>query len=295
MAGSFATLSNETFRWFYQSCWEELHRLFTRQDIVHIDSSTETLFPNGCKSLSDLFALLETLVSITKRNETQGILIDTVRGFGQFMTFFLGPCWTYLKKVLSETPNEVIIAIKIVQRSTRQMQSLCAHAKVTRDSALLPYVPKVKKQLEQMIYLIRETLKKEGVEDAFWMGNLKNRYLNGEEVNDEGDQQLMERKQKKRGKTSDIKPKRVKVKREKVVDMEAVEEENTEEESENNDNNDNKDHNDSSDNSDNSDTSNDTEDYLVCNKYILKSLQLPSHFSFDFRFHAFFASFFFFS
>lgn len=291
MEGSFATLSNETFRWFYQSCWEELHRLFTRQDIVHIDSSTETLFPNGCKSLSDLFALLETLVSITKRNETQGILIDTVRGFGQFMTFFLGPCWTYLKKVLSETPNEVIIAIKIVQRSTRQMQSLCAHAKVTRDSALLPYVPKVKKQLEQMIYLIRETLKKEGVEDAFWMGNLKNRYLNGEEVNDEGDQQLMERKQKKRGKTSDIKPKRVKVKREKVVDMEAVEE-NTEEESENNDNNDNKDHNDSSDNSD---TSNDTEDYLVCNKYILKSLQLPSHFSFDFRFHAFFASFFFFS
>ena len=154
------------------------------ETVLQVD---ETACRAKLQELSQSFSLLESLVSVTKKNETPAVLSDTIRFFGQFLSYFLGPCWAFLKSLLVSMGGEVVFAVKIVQRSTRQIQSLCAHAKITRNSAILAYVPKIKKQLEQLIYLIRETLKKAGAEDAFWMGNLKNRYLNGEEVDEERD------------------------------------------------------------------------------------------------------------
>ena len=159
------------------------------ETVLQVD---ETACRAKLQELSQSFSLLESLVSVTKKNETPAVLSDTIRFFGQFLSYFLGPCWAFLKSLLVSMGGEVVFAVKIVQRSTRQIQSLCAHAKITRNSAILAYVPKIKKQLEQLIYLIRETLKKAGAEDAFWMGNLKNRYLNGEEVNEERDLGMME-------------------------------------------------------------------------------------------------------
>ena len=130
------------------------------ETVLQVD---ETACRAKLQELSQSFSLLESLVSVTKKNETPAVLSDTIRFFGQFLSYFLGPCWAFLKSLLVSMGGEVVFAVKIVQRSTRQIQSLCAHAKITRNSAILAYVPKIKKQLEQLIYLIRETLKKAGV------------------------------------------------------------------------------------------------------------------------------------
>ena len=90
---------------------------------------------------------------------------------------------------------------------------------MTKESSILTYVPKIKKQLEQMIYVIKEALKKEGAEDAFWLGNLKNRYLDGQEVTEERDEEM---KQKKRARSTSKKASK-KVCVSSVVDDEAVE------------------------------------------------------------------------
>lgn len=132
----------------------------------------------------------------------------------------------FLTKLLVRFSSEVVFIVKIIQRCTRQIQSLCAHAKIVKDASMMTFVPKIKKQLEQMIYLIKETLKKEGAEDAFWLGNLKNRYLNGKEVTEEEDRLLSERKRGRREKSTEIIEKRPKVKEEvkkTIVDEEAME------------------------------------------------------------------------
>ena len=204
------------------------------ETLIVSDEDCQTML----ERLKRLFTLLEVLVTVTKRNEKQTILSCTIKNFGTFMTFFLDRCWSFLTKLLSRFSSEVVFTVKIVQRCTRQIQSLCAHAKIVKDSSMLAYVPKIKKQLEQMIYIIKETLKKEGAGDAFWLGNLKNRYLNGKEVTEEGDKQLEERKRKsKTGNDDDGEEKRIKVKREvKRVPVEEeameVEKDETEESSE---------------------------------------------------------------
>lgn len=215
----FKTLTKEDFVYFFTAVCDELLRMIESvkvEEVLLVDD-------DACKALlselKHLFVLLEVVVTITKKNDRQAVLVYTVKCFGQFMTFFLGPCWGVLKQLLVRFTSEIMVLIKIVQRCTRQIQSLCAHAKVTKDSSILTYVPKIKKQLEQMIYVIKETLKKEGAEDAFWLGNLKNRYLDGKEVTEEGDEELQQKREKRTNRGS----KRVRAEVEKAIDDQAVE------------------------------------------------------------------------
>ena len=216
---SIKTLTSDSFAGFFVSVCDELVQsiegLKVNEVLLVDDDACQAMLTEMKKH----FALLEVVVSITKKNDKQAILVHIVKCFGQFMTFFLGPCWSFLKKLLTRFTSDIMILIKIVQRCTRQIQSLCAHAKVTKESSILTYVPKIKKQLEQMIYVIKEALKKEGAEDAFWLGNLKNRYLDGQEVTEERDEEM---KQKKRERSSSKKASK-KVCVSSVVDDEAVE------------------------------------------------------------------------
>ena len=230
----FKLITKDSFRYFFASSFAECIRVIVNMNI----SETVLISDENCRLVLDrikrLFALLEVLVTVTKKNDKQVVLNCTIKNFGQFLTFFLDTCWGFLTKLLARFSSDVVFVVKIIQRCTRQIQSLCAHAKIVKDSSMLAYVPKVKKQLEQLIYLIRETLKKEGAEDAFWLGNLKNRYLNGQEVTEEGDRQLSKKRGKKRG--EDEGAKRVK-EEPKIVEEEAMEaeeenEDDTEESSE---------------------------------------------------------------
>ena len=229
---SLASLAGDTFRWFFQAACGEFLRILSELRVETVLLVDEAACRAKLQELSRAFSLLESLVSVTKKNDSPAVLSDTIRFFGQFLSFFLGPCWAFLQRLLVSMAGEVVFAVKTVQRSTRQIQSLCAHAKLTRNSAVLAYVPKIKKQLERLIYAIRETLKKAGAEDAFWMGNLKNRYLNGEEVSEERDLGFRETgetgetargKGRKRGKQAAGRAKRRRVQTEELAADEAME------------------------------------------------------------------------
>ena len=174
-----------TFKLYFTAANEELLRAIENLKLDEILLVDDTKCEEQLSVLRRLFTLLEMLVLVTRKNDKQTILTTTLKFFNVFMTLFLGPCLKFLRNVLQRFPAEVVSIIKTVQRSTRQVQSLCAHAKATKDSATLAHVPRIKKQLEQLIYQIKDTLKKLGAEDAFWLGNLKNRYLNGDEIVDD--------------------------------------------------------------------------------------------------------------
>lgn len=53
---------------------------------------------------------------------------------------------------------------------------------VNQDTSLTRYVPLVRKSLETLVYRVKVMLALNKCSNAFWMGNLKNRDLQGEEL-----------------------------------------------------------------------------------------------------------------
>ena len=226
----FRSLTAGTFLAYYNAASETAVSVL---ESLELAGNEETA---GVEALRRMLSLEELLVSVTRRNASAGVLAGTLRSFVAFMSVFLGPCASYLRGVLTRRPSEAVAAIKTLQRSTRQVQSLCAHAKMTREAMALRHVPRVKKQLEQVIYVIGDMLKQVGAEDAFWLGNLKNRAIDGQEIREEEP------------------AKRVKVKEEQGEAM-AVEEEAEEAGSEENEEN---------EENENEETSEETEECVVC-------------------------------
>ena len=147
-----SALTATTFKYFFSGAYEELLRILEGQDCEKVTLVDDEACKSKLAMLRKLFVYLDLLVSVTRKNDKQAILAATIKYFGQFMTLFLGPCLTFLRAVIQRFPADVVSMIKMVQRSTRQIQSLCAHVKVTKETATLAHVPKIRKQLEQLIY-----------------------------------------------------------------------------------------------------------------------------------------------
>ncbi len=107
--------------------------------------------------------------------------------------------------------DAVLDMLKDFQQSTRQLHNICAHGKVClrcrpctaarrdvecsaltratwgvlqvlRDSTMMGNVPALKRAMETVIYRIKSLLMEHRLMDAFEVGNLKNRSLDGKEV-----------------------------------------------------------------------------------------------------------------
>uniref|UniRef100_A0A3Q4GAA2 FA complementation group D2 n=1 Tax=Neolamprologus brichardi TaxID=32507 RepID=A0A3Q4GAA2_NEOBR len=72
--------------------------------------------------------------------------------------------------------------LKTFQLSTRQLHHMCGHSKMHQDTSLTNHVPALKKSLELFVYRVKAMLTLNNCQEAFWMGNLKNRNLKGEEI-----------------------------------------------------------------------------------------------------------------
>ena len=102
---------------------------------------------------------------------------------------------------LENTRNSILLLFKTVQQSTRSLQIICNHLKYTENvkgsanannnnaknsnnssNAINSSIPNLKKSLESLIFKVKEILTRSGCLNAFWMGNLKHRDLEGKEL-----------------------------------------------------------------------------------------------------------------
>ena len=74
--------------------------------------------------------------------------------------------------------------IKNVQTVTRQMQYLCNHGKMVKSHLLAKLVPGVKKTLEEFLFQMKCALERTGQIDAFWVGHLKQKNIDGSAIVD---------------------------------------------------------------------------------------------------------------
>ncbi len=84
----------------------------------------------------------------------------------------------------SRDRESVLLLFKTVQQATRGLQVICNHLKydiINKSSDQLA-IPNLKRSLESVIFRVKELLTRSGCLGAFWMGNLKHRDLDGQEL-----------------------------------------------------------------------------------------------------------------
>uniref|UniRef100_A0AAA9SVI2 FA complementation group D2 n=1 Tax=Bos taurus TaxID=9913 RepID=A0AAA9SVI2_BOVIN len=110
------------------------------------------------------------------------ILINLIKYGRLFVEAFLKQCMPLLDFSFRKHREDVLSLLETFQLSTRLLHHLCGHSKIHQDTKLTKHVPLLKKTLELLVCRVKAMLILNNCREAFWLGNLKNRDLQGEEI-----------------------------------------------------------------------------------------------------------------
>ncbi|KFP79964.1 Fanconi anemia group D2 protein, partial [Acanthisitta chloris] len=180
-SSTYPTLSRQTFPVFF------------RVMMAQLESSVKSI-PAGKPSDSSE-AQLEKLLRWNIAVRNFHILINLVKVFDSrpvlsiclkygrlFVEAFLKLAMPLLDHSFKKHRDDVQSLLKTLQLSTRQLHHMCGHSKIHQDIGLTNHVPWLKKSLEQFVYRVKAMLAFNHCQEAFWVGILKNRDLQGEEI-----------------------------------------------------------------------------------------------------------------
>ncbi|XP_060810496.1 Fanconi anemia group D2 protein [Amyelois transitella] len=151
----------------------------------------------------DVAVILKHMSDIAKTLENRNNLSVFFKKSLPILKLFMSQGIPILEIQLKTETEEVLEILKILQQSTRFLQSLCCHSRLKKDTVLMSKVPYMRELLETLIYKVKAALAANNCSEAFWMGNLKNKDIHGEiiatqqsieseESVEDGDEQLPE-------------------------------------------------------------------------------------------------------
>ncbi|XP_014669534.1 PREDICTED: Fanconi anemia group D2 protein homolog [Priapulus caudatus] len=176
-SGRWPTLSRASFPVYYRIMMAEVVRNARRAATANEESVEEQLI-----QWSMSVRILHVLISFIKAFDSRPNLATALKYGRQFVEVFLRQAMPLLHRTFRSHTADVQTILKKLQLSTRFMQHMCSHSKVMKDVSLTNHVPPLKKCLETLIYRVKALLFYNKCTDAFWLGNLKNRDLQGEEI-----------------------------------------------------------------------------------------------------------------
>ncbi|XP_011305021.1 Fanconi anemia group D2 protein [Fopius arisanus] len=125
---------------------------------------------------------VQLLVKVCKALPTRGTLLSYLRLMPHLLKMFLVVGMPTLEHDLRHKPEEVTGILKMMQVGTRYLNVVCCHSTQRKDMALTKLVPAAKIILEQLVYSVKGMLVMNNSSTAFWMGNLVNKNLDGQEI-----------------------------------------------------------------------------------------------------------------
>ncbi|KAL6780203.1 hypothetical protein ACKKBF_B14055 [Auxenochlorella protothecoides x Auxenochlorella symbiontica] len=127
-----------------------------------------------------LFASLMSLVRVQDRRPQ--IMALALRWGGKFVEAFLKmlPFWRHLLQ--NGHQPEFHLLVKDIQKGTRILQILCAESKIQKHLPVTSQVPAMKRTVERFVFRIKLLLAETDQADAFWLGALKHKNLQGQEA-----------------------------------------------------------------------------------------------------------------
>ncbi|XP_022601376.1 Fanconi anemia group D2 protein isoform X2 [Seriola dumerili] len=180
-SASWPTLNRQTFLVFYKVMMAELEKAVRKIPAGKISDSAEA---QSEKLLTWNLAVRDfhILVNLVKVFDSRPVLNVCLKYGRLFLESFLKLGMPLLDYSFKRHKEDVQSLLKTFQLSTRQLHHMCGHSKIHQDTSLTNHVPALKKSLELFLYRVKAMLMLNNCQEAFWMGNLKNRNLKGEEI-----------------------------------------------------------------------------------------------------------------
>ncbi|KAI4901467.1 hypothetical protein NFI96_014945, partial [Prochilodus magdalenae] len=178
---SWPTLSRQTFLVYYKVMMAELEKSVRKLPPGKQTDSTEV---QSEKLLTWNLAVRDfhVLINLVKVFDSRPVLNVCLKYGRLFLESFLKLGMPLLDYSFKKHKEDVQSLLKTFQLSTRQLHHMCGHSKNRQDTSLTNHVPALKKSLEQFVYRVKAMLTLNQCQEAFWLGNLKNRDLKGEEI-----------------------------------------------------------------------------------------------------------------
>lgn len=99
-----------------------------------------------------------------------------------YVQVFMKNAMPVMENLLRTSPDRVANVFHQVQKTTKYLHNICCHVKSIKITSLISQIPNVRKTLEEFTIKVKMILASNSCSDAYWMGNLKNKDINGEEI-----------------------------------------------------------------------------------------------------------------
>nr|XP_055029722.1 Fanconi anemia group D2 protein isoform X2 [Misgurnus anguillicaudatus] len=178
---SWPTLNRQTFLVYYKSLMAELEKAVRK---IPPSKPADNREVQSEKLLTWNLAVRDfhILMNLVKVFDSRPVLTVCLKYGRLFLESFLKLGMPLLDYSFKKHKEDVQSLLKTFQLSTRQLHHMCGHSKIRQDTGLTNHVPALKKSLEQFVYRVKAMLALNHCQEAFWLGNLKNRDLKGEEI-----------------------------------------------------------------------------------------------------------------
>ena len=180
-ASQCSTLSKQTFVAFLKPC------LVRVVDLVSEVRDSGAGIAKQLASIATLVTIFKQLTLYTKTISNPAVLSPVMRG-GQAFVEAIFACFELFEANLLSIHTQFIKMLKDLQGVTRQLQTICAHAKRSKNAALSNHAPNLKRSLEALLFRVRQLLLAHSVDSSFWIGTLKMKQLDGTEVREPEDE-----------------------------------------------------------------------------------------------------------
>ncbi|XP_062522638.1 Fanconi anemia group D2 protein-like isoform X2 [Corticium candelabrum] len=177
----YPTLTRATSVSFYRSAAEELVNAL-KVDAACKRTAAVEVQSDRLLELDIIVRVFHILVKIVKSFDARGLVSSALKIGRSFLDTFLRFGMPVLERVFKTNKDDVLALLKNLQLSTRSLQHFCGHSKVAKNMQLVNHVPGLKKTLEAFVFRVKAMLAIHNCQEAFWLGNLKNRNLQGEEI-----------------------------------------------------------------------------------------------------------------
>ncbi|XP_075040029.1 Fanconi anemia group D2 protein [Mixophyes fleayi] len=178
---TYPTLTRQTFPVFFRILMDKLEKCVKN---FPIGKKSDSLQVQTEQLLRWSLAVrnFHILVNLIKLFDSRPMLSVCLKYGRQFVETFLKLGMPLLDCCFKKHREDVQNLLKILQLCTRQLHHVCGHSKIHQDTGLTTHVPLLKKTLELFVYRVKAMLVLNNCQEAFWLGNLKNRDLQGEEI-----------------------------------------------------------------------------------------------------------------
>lgn len=180
-SSTFPTLTRHTFVIFFRVMMAELEKTVKG---LQAGTATDSQQVHEEKLLYWNMAVRDfsILINLMKVFDSYPVLHVCLKYGRRFVEAFLKQCMPLLDFSFRKHRDDVLSLLQTLQLNTRLLHHLCGHSKIHQDTRLTKHVPLLKKSLELLVCRVKAMLVLNNCREAFWLGTLKNRDLQGEEI-----------------------------------------------------------------------------------------------------------------